>query len=100
MVEHIALFSVRADARPEEIEAMLARLRRLPEEVPGILYLSCGENFSDRAQGYTHGLVVRFPDRAALDAYQVHPKHQAAVAEAIRPTVEPGGVLALDYEIG
>jgi len=98
VIEHIVLFKARADARPEEIAEMLHRLRRLPEEVPGILYLSCGPSFSDRSQGYTHGLVVRFPDRAALDAYQVHPKHQAAVTEAIRPTIEPGGTLAVDYE--
>ena len=99
MIEHLVLFKVRGDARPEDVEEMLRRLDRLREEVPGILYLSCGTNFSERSQGYTHGLVVRFPDRDALDAYQVHPLHQAVVAEAVRPTVEPGGILALDYEI-
>ena len=99
MIEHIVLFRVREDARIEEIEEMLRRLRMLPDEVPGILQLSCGVNFSERSQGYTHGLVVRFPDKAALDAYQVHPNHQAAVADAIRPVVEPGGILAVDYEI-
>jgi len=77
---------------------MLRRLRRLKEEVPGILDLTCGVSFSERSQGYTHGLVVRFPDKEALDSYQDHPRHQAAVQEAIRPIVESGGVLAMDYE--
>jgi hypothetical protein len=99
MIEHIALFKVRPDAGPDEIDEMLRRLRALKEEVPGVLDLTCGANFCERAQGFTHGLVVRFPDRAALDAYQAHPKHQAALTEAIRPTVEAGGILALDYEI-
>jgi hypothetical protein len=99
MVEHLVLFKVRSDAKPEEAEEMLRRLNRLTEEVPGIVSLSCGTNFSERSQRFTHGLYVRFPDRAALDAYQVHPKHVAAVEEAIRPVIEPGGVLALDYEV-
>ena len=99
MIEHLVLFKVRENAAPEESEEMLRRLRQLETEVPGILYLSCGVNFSERSQGYTHGLVVRFPDRDALQAYQVHPLHQAAVSEAVRPVVEPGGILALDYEI-
>lgn len=98
MIEHIVLFKVRPDASRDEVNEMLLRLQQLPAEVPGILYLSCGENFSERAQGYTHGLVVRFEDRDALQAYQVHPNHQAAVKEAIRPAVEEGGILALDYE--
>lgn len=99
MIEHIVLFKARQDATTEEVEQMLRRLRLLKEEVPGIIELSCGANFSERSQGFTHGLYVRFPDRAALDSYQVHPKHQAAVTEAVRPTVESGGILALDYEI-
>jgi hypothetical protein len=98
MIEHIALFKVRSDATPEETQEMLRRLKLLKEEVPGVLALSCGTNFCERAQGYTHGLVVRFPDKAALDAYQDHPKHVAALNEAIRPACEPGGILAMDYE--
>jgi hypothetical protein len=99
MIEHIVLLKVRPDAGQDRIDEMLHRLRGLKDEVPGILDLSCGANFCDRAKGYTHGLVVRFPDRAALDAYQVHPKHQAVVSEAIRPTVETDSTLAVDYEI-
>jgi hypothetical protein len=99
MIEHLVLFKVRRDASPEAAEEMVRRLRALEGEVPGILALSCGANFSERSQGYTHGLYVRFPDRDALQTYQVHPRHRAAVEEAVLPTVEPGGILALDYEI-
>ena len=68
----------------------------LKEKIPGILHISAGVNFSSRALGYTHGLVVRFNDRASLEAYQPHPAHQDAVANHVRPNTE--GVLALDYE--
>lgn len=98
MIEHLVLFKVRQDASPDDVGEMLRRLRLLKEEVPGVEELTCGGNFSARSKGYTHGLYVRFPDKEALDAYQVHPKHQAAVTEAIRPIVETDGILALDYE--
>ena len=99
MVEHLVLFKVRSDATEAQVSEMVRRLRLLQEECPGVIELSCGASFGDRAKGYTHGLYVRFPDRAALDAYQVHPKQTACVVEAVRPTVEEGGILALDYEI-
>jgi hypothetical protein len=99
MIEHIVLLKVRSDATPEETQEMLRRMNLLKEEVPGILSLSCGTNFCERAQGYTHGLLVRFPNKAALETYQDHPKHVATLTEAIRPTCEPGGILAMDYEV-
>jgi hypothetical protein len=96
MIEHVVLFKAKPDAPPEKLEAMLRALTDLKGKVPGILSISAGTNFSTRGQGYTHGLVVRFPDRAALEAYQPHPAHQSVVAEHVRPLTE--GVLAVDYE--
>ena len=51
----------------------MAELRGLKGKIAGIVDLSCGPNFSDLANCYTHGLVVRFTDRAALEAYGPHP---------------------------
>ena len=61
------------------------------------MHASAGANFSARAQGYTHGFVVRFRDRAALEAYLPHPAHTAAVEQFVKPISE--GVLALDYDL-
>jgi hypothetical protein len=97
VVEHIVLFKWNAEATTEQITAAIAGLRGLKDQVPNILDLSVGENFSDRAQGFTHGLVVRFPDKAALDVYGPHPAHQHVVQTFINPIRE--SVLALDYEI-
>ncbi len=95
-VEHLVLFRWQPEATTPQIAAAVAALRGLVEAVPGILQLSCGENFSDRARGFTHGLVVRFDDRTALAAYQEHPAHQAVVREQIQPILAE--ILALDYE--
>jgi hypothetical protein len=97
VIEHIVLFKVKPDTTPAAAARMLDELRLLPRLVPGIVELSCGRNFSSRSQGYSHGLLVRFNDRADLERYIVHPEHQRVVAESVRPVIEE--VLAVDYEV-
>ncbi len=97
MIEHIVLFQWAKEASPVAIETVMTELRKLKGKIPGVVDLSCGANFSDRSKGYTHGLVVRFKDRAALEAYGPHPEHQRVVQNFINPI--RADVLALDYEI-
>ncbi len=97
MIEHIVLFKWNTAATPQAIDAAMTELRALKGKMEGILDLSCGANFSDRAQGFTHGLVVRFTDRAALETYGPHPAHQHVMQNFINPI--RAEVLALDYEI-
>lgn len=96
-VVHIVLFRWRPDADTTQIEDAHAALRRLADEIPGIVELTCGANFTDRAKGYNSGLVVRFADRAALEAYLPHPAHRTVVEKYINPIREDS--LALDYEV-
>ena len=97
MVEHIVLFRWRTEASQGGIENALTELRKLKSKIPGIVDLSCGANFSERAKGYTHGLVVRFTDRAALEAYGPHTEHQRVVQNFINPIRED--TLILDCEV-
>ncbi len=96
MVEHLVLFKIRSSATAEEKALLLRNLLGLKDRVPGILEATAGPNFSDRARGFTHGFAVRFKDRASLEAYLVHPEHQAVVDKFIKPISE--GVLVVDYE--
>lgn len=96
MLEHIVLFRWTEDAREETIESTLAELRALKGKIAGIVDLSCGPNISDRAKGYTHGLVVRLADRDALKTYAAHPEHQRVVQNFINPI--RADILAVDYE--
>jgi len=97
MIEHIVLFRWTDAASAEARNKVIMELRGLRSKIPGIVDLSCGENFSDRAKGYTHGLFVRFTDRAALQEYGPHPEHQRVVQNFIKPIA--ADILALDYEI-
>lgn len=96
MVEHMVIFRLKESATAEQREQMLKNLATLKEQIPGIVDLSTGVNFSDRSQGFNIGLVVRFTDRAALEAYGPHPAHQAVVTEFIRPITD--NVIVVDYE--
>lgn len=96
MIEHMVLFKVKPATPVVATEKMLEELKGLRTQIPAILELTCGTNTSDRSQGFTHGLLVRFRSKADLDAYIPHPEHQRVVAEYVRPIIE--SVIVVDYE--
>ena len=95
MVEHLVFFKLKEGVSEDDKSAMLTALRALPEAIPEIRYLACGTDFSGRAQGFQVGLIVRFDDRAGLEAYGPHPQHKA-FGEKFRHLWDD--VMALDFE--
>jgi len=93
-VNHVVWIKFAADVPANRVREHVEALRNLKDEIPEIVNLSIGTNFTERAQGCTHGLVVELRDKAALTAYLVHPRH-VEVATSLRTD---GEVWALDYE--
>ncbi len=93
-VQHIVWIRFNEGVPGDRIDQHLVALKALEDEVPGIVELSLGENFTDRAQGDTHGLIVTLEDKAALSGYATHPYH-VEVAAAVRAD---GSLMVLDYE--
>lgn len=74
MLTHIVCFKYKADT-PEPARAdHRERLRGL-RTLEGVVSLTVGADIVRSARSYDTGLVVVFPDRAALDAYQTNPQH-------------------------
>jgi hypothetical protein len=96
LIEHIVLFKWKPEATSEQIVAAIEGLRGLKKLLPEILDLTIGENFTERSQGFTHGLVVRFADKAGLETYGPSEAHQYVVKNLITPI--RADVLAVDYE--
>jgi len=93
-VTHLVWIKFNADVTPETADGHMAALRSLERSVPGIVSLTAGANFTDRANGCTHGLAVVLTDKAALATYATHPNH-VEVATALR---QDAVLQALDYE--
>jgi hypothetical protein len=66
---------------PEVADAEKARAAKdiaaFQGKIPGLLETHLGANLSPRGKGFTFGGVMRFRDQEALDAYVLHPSHQA-----------------------
>jgi hypothetical protein len=75
MLTHIVIWKYRADVEQVVRDEHVARLRRLASIIPEILSLNVGFDVLKLPRSYDSGLVATFRDRAALDAYTVHPEH-------------------------
>ena len=78
MLTHIVVWKYRADIEQAIREEHIARLRRLPSMIEGIESFSVGFDTLHLPRSYHTGLVAVFRERAALDAYTVHPEHVLA----------------------
>ena len=95
MLTHIVIWKYRAGVGAEERGAHLARLAALAGVIPEIVTFAVGRDVLGLPRSYDTGLVATFRDRAGLEAYTVHPEHQA-VAEFGRSISEH--VASVDFE--
>ncbi len=92
-VQHIVWMTLKDPQTRGAMGEVLAAIESLAR-IPGVLAINTGENFTDRAQGCTHGAIITLESREALDAYISHPDHQRVGAQ-IRTLCD---IQALDYE--
>ena len=97
-VEHIVLLKFKADTAPQQIDELFDALLEVTENVEGVDDYVSGPNSSPEKlnQGFTHGIVMKFHDAAARDAYLVHPEHEA-FKQKFLPIVD--SVVVFDFEL-
>lgn len=99
MFSHVVIFWTRAD-KPSAVEELLAGAEEYLRPIPGVLSFHIGRMVpSERPvveQSYQVALNLIFPDKAAQDAYQVHPLHIEFVEKAFKPNCER--VVVYDFE--
>jgi hypothetical protein len=96
MYIHTFLFQWHPTVTAEMRDRAAREIRALQGQVPGLLETSYGTNISLRSQGFTHGGVMKFRDKAALDAYSPNPVHQKLV-DWLMPLLKVAA--ELDYEM-
>lgn len=94
MLTHIVVWKYREDIEHFAREEHVTLLRNLGTIIPEVKSLSVGFDTLFLPRSYDTGLVVVFEDRAALDAYTVHPEH-IKVAEFGRTISEH--VVSVDF---
>ena len=84
MVTHIVMWRLKDSAfgRPKTDNARLVRekLEALRGQIPGLLHIEVGFDFSATETSADLVLLSEFESREALAAYQIHPDHRAVAA--------------------
>lgn len=94
-VEHMVWIRFKEGVTAERKALHMRNLAALAETVSAIESIRVGENFTDRAGGFTHGLIVTVATREDLPRYLNHPKHVEAAAPMKEDAAE---VVAMDIE--
>jgi hypothetical protein len=97
MLRHVVLFTWTEDTDPQTRAATVAALRRLPDEVGGMISFAVGHD-AGLAEGNAHtALVADFPDAESFRAYAADPRHLAVIAEHVKPHLANRS--AVQYEV-
>ncbi|HET6974801.1 MAG TPA: Dabb family protein [Pyrinomonadaceae bacterium] len=75
MLTHIVIWKYRDDVEQFAREEHVNLLRNLKTLIPELQSLAVGSDTVFLPRSYDTGLVATFADRAALDAYTIHPEH-------------------------
>ncbi|KPV41925.1 stress responsive protein [Thiohalorhabdus denitrificans] len=100
MVKHIVMWRLKDQAqgnsRSANAELVKEKLEALEGRIPGLLKVEVGLDFSATESSADVVLYTELESREALEAYQVHPEHEAVKAFIGEVTAERWVV---DYEV-
>ncbi|MBB6172927.1 hypothetical protein HNR23_002987 [Nocardiopsis mwathae] len=83
-LRHIALFRWTDGVTPDQVEAVVDGLSRLPSRIPELRDYTFGSDLGVSEGTYDFAVVADLADEKALDVYRDHPDHQEVLA-LIRP---------------
>ena len=95
MIIHMVWFQLKNGISAEEKAFLKAQMEGMRAQIPQIVELHCGEDFSTRSRGFGWGLMVKFQSREDGQIYDKHPDHQAFIARCKHLWTD---VVALDFE--
>ena len=95
MVIHTFAFRWKGGVTAEQKGRARVEILALQGQIPGLLETNVGMNFSARGAGYEFGGVMKFTDRAALEAYGPSALHQKLL-EWLVPLIE---AIEVDFEV-
>jgi Stress responsive A/B Barrel Domain len=94
MYIHVFAFRWKPGVDEPQKQRVQSEILKLQGQIPGLLETYVGANASTRGHGYELGGVMKFTDKAAMDAYQIHPEH-VKLLQWLLPLIDP---LEVDFE--
>ena len=80
VIKHIVLWKLKDEAlgatKAENAERIRGEAAALAGIVPGLRAIEAGINFEPSDAAWDIGLYAEFDSREALNAYQIHPRHE------------------------
>ncbi len=78
MIKHIVIWKLKEENKEENARKIKEALENLNGQIPGLLHLEIGFDFSNQESSGDIVLYSEFDTQEHLNAYVVHPKHVAA----------------------
>jgi hypothetical protein len=94
-IEHLVMMKICKVLPEPKLQELCRECEAQLEKIPGVVSISMGANFGPGNSEFTHGLVIRFEDKKALEGFMPHPNH---VAAGTRLQEFFSDFLILDYE--
>ena len=98
MIRHVVMASLLPGVPDEDVEELLTRWRRLPEEIPEVLRLVAGRNLGLRDGRYALAAVSDFDDELAWRRFMEHPRHLAVRDEISARVIDPSTLATVQFE--
>jgi len=90
-VSHVVLIWLKDDVSPKKAEN-IRHVSQTFETIPNVLSVHVGTALSSKRKmvddSFDIGVVLRFPNQKAMEAYLLHPIHMQAVEKLIKPWVK------------
>ncbi len=87
MFSHVVIFWT-DPAQPTAADELVAGINRYLRDIPGVIHFHVGRMVPSHRpvvdQSYQVALNLGFPDKAAQDAYQIHPEHVEFVEKVFK----------------
>ncbi|MEU0565286.1 Dabb family protein [Nonomuraea sp. NPDC005983] len=96
MIRHVVLFTWTEAATEEQKATVAAELRKLPGLIPELRAYTVGADAGINQGNYEFAVVADFDSVDDYLVYRDHPRHQALIAEHIRPIMADRAAVQLN----
>ena len=79
MIKHIVMWKLNDENKAANAQLIKEKLEALAGVIPGLLEIEVGLDFNKSEAAFDVVLYSVLESKAALEAYQIHPAHQAVV---------------------